>query len=90
MRPEERIERFLEAYGGEMFSDEDAFVRFYQYKAFARHGTRATLSSAKRALRREPQALLEEFLRDTLASDGLAVRGGKNASTDTNGTIPKP
>ena len=27
MRPEERIERFLEAYGGEMFSDEDAFVR---------------------------------------------------------------
>ena len=70
--------------------DDDAFVRFYQYKAFARHGSRATLSALRRALRAEPQPLLEEFLKDILSGEGLVVRGGRKASAETNGTTTSP
>jgi hypothetical protein len=51
--------------------DEDAFVRFFQYKALARHGSRATLLEVRRAHKRETQDLLKEFLKDLVASDGL-------------------
>jgi hypothetical protein len=70
--------------------DDDAFVRFYQYKAYARHGSRATLSALKRALKAEPQDLLEEFLKDVLGGEGLFVRGGRKASAETNGTTTNP
>ncbi|MEO6418909.1 MAG: hypothetical protein ABIP39_05855 [Polyangiaceae bacterium] len=70
--------------------DDDAFVRFYQYKAFARHGSRATLSALRRALRAEPQPLLEEFLKDILSGEGLVVRGGRKANAETNGTTTSP
>lgn len=51
--------------------DDDAFVRFYQYKALARHGSRATLLELRRAHKRETQDLLKEFLKDAVGSDGL-------------------
>ncbi len=70
--------------------DDDAYVRFFQYKAFARHGSKATLSALRRAFRVEPQELLEEFLKDILTSEGLVVRGGRKASAETNGTTTSP
>jgi hypothetical protein len=51
--------------------DEDAYVRFFQYKALARHGSRATLTELRRAHKKESQDLLKEFLKDLIASDGL-------------------
>ena len=51
--------------------DEDAYVRFFQYKALARHGSRATLLELRRAHKKESQDLLKEFLKDLVASDGL-------------------
>jgi hypothetical protein len=51
--------------------DEDAYVRFFQYKALARHGSRATLLEVQRAHKKETQDLLKEFLKDLVASDGL-------------------
>lgn len=51
--------------------DDDAYVRFFQYKALARHGSRATLLEVRRAHKRETQDLLKEFLKDLVASDGL-------------------
>lgn len=51
--------------------DEDAYVRFFQYKALARHGSRATMLEVRRAYKKENQDLLKEFLKDLVASDGL-------------------
>jgi hypothetical protein len=51
--------------------DEDAYVRFFQYKALARHGSRATMLDVRRAYKKENQDLLKEFLKDLVASDGL-------------------
>jgi hypothetical protein len=51
--------------------DEDAYVRFFQYKALARHGSRATVLEVRRAYKKESQDLLKEFLKDLVASDGL-------------------
>ncbi|MEO8874880.1 MAG: hypothetical protein ABI461_04765 [Polyangiaceae bacterium] len=51
--------------------DVDAFVRFFQYKALARHGSRATLTELRRAYKIENQDLLKELLKDLVASDGL-------------------
>ena len=76
--------------GVEDHIDDDAFVRFFQYKAFARHGSRATLSALRRALKAEPHALLEEFLKDVLGGEALFVRGGRKASAETNGTTTNP
>ncbi len=71
--------------------DDDAVVRFYQYKALGRHATRATLSDAKRALKRENSELLQEMLRDTLESSGLAVRAKDSAATAaTSGNTTTP
>ncbi len=52
--------------------DEDAYVRFFQYKALARHGSKATLQEVHRAHKKENQDLLKEFLKDLIASDGLS------------------
>jgi len=75
--------------------DEDAFVRFFQYKALARHGSRATLLELRRANKKETQDLLKELLKDLLASDGLTFwrheRIAQDAQTTTmNGDDTSP
>lgn len=75
--------------------DDDAFVRFFQYKALARHGSRATLLELRRAIKRENQDLLKEFLKDAVESDGLGfprnIRAPAEAQTTTiNGDDTSP
>ena len=76
--------------------DDDAYVRFFQYKALARHGSRATLLELRRARKRENQDLLKEFLKDAVESDGLGfprnVRtpAETQTTTTTNGDDTSP
>jgi hypothetical protein len=69
--------------------DDDAYVRFFQYKALARHGSRATLLELRRAHKRENQDLLKEFLKDAVQSDGLSfLRNNRTpAEAQTTTTI---
>ena len=69
--------------------DDDAYVRFFQYKALARHGSRATLLELRRAHKRENQDLLKEFLKDAVQSDGLSfLRNSRTpAEAQTTTTI---
>lgn len=66
--------------------DDDAFVRFFQYKALARHGSRATLLELRRAHKRENQDLLKEFLKDAVESDGLGFPRNIRTPADTQTT----
>jgi hypothetical protein len=71
--------------------DDDQLVRFFQYKALARRGTRAALAQLRTLASREDDALLAELARDALASEGLGLsRPTKNASAVTNGVTTSP
>jgi hypothetical protein len=83
--------------GATMALDDDALVRFVQYKALARLGGPAAMARLEQALGAEGHPLLAELLRDTLPLHGIGVarkgydaRGGTNASPATNGTTARP
>ena len=73
--------------GIETSYDDDAFVRLFQYKAFARHASPSALSDLRRALKREDQTFLEEFLRDAIAAGTLGVKHG-GPPRDAQGGTP--
>jgi hypothetical protein len=71
--------------------EDDALVRFYQLKAFARLASPDSLAALKAAETTEPEPLLAELARDALASGGVGLaRTKQNASAVTNGTTTKP
>ncbi len=83
--------------GPSLILDDDPYVRFYQYKALARSGTAEGLAELRRALGEEEEALLAEFIGDSLASSGigLARRPGSvvppaSASPATSGSTTRP
>jgi hypothetical protein len=83
--------------GATMSLDDDAFVRFAQYKALGRLGSPAAMDRLGQALGREDHPLLVELLRDVMASHGIGVarkgydpRGGTNARPATKGTTAIP
>jgi hypothetical protein len=55
--------------------DKDAFIRFFQYKALARHATIPTLRELKTARGKEENELLKEFLNDLDSTGGLGLIG---------------
>ena len=55
--------------------DSDTFIRFFQYKALARHATVPTLRELKTARGKEENDLLLEFLKDLESTNGLALTG---------------
>lgn len=63
--------------------DRDAVVRFYQYKALARHASPATLRELKLASSRDKSATLKEFLGDLGATGGLPLRPSGEAAPRT-------
>jgi len=60
--------------------DDDTFIRFFQYKALARHATPPTLRELKTALKHEENDLLLEFLHDLEGTGGLGLTGRTPAS----------
>ncbi len=85
------------AAGARMTLDDDAFVRFEQYKALARLGNEAAMARLAQALGQEDHPLLAEFLRDAATSHGIGVArkgycgsAGTNASPATKGTTARP
>jgi hypothetical protein len=77
--------------GVDTMYDDDAYVRFFQYKALARHASSSTLADAKRAVKRENHSLLEESLKDSLASGGLGLRRAPSSETAaTKGATTSP
>jgi hypothetical protein len=77
--------------GDTFAADDDASVRFYQYKALARQASAASLTQLQIALSTEKDALLAELAADALSSGGLGLpRRRANASTVTNGTATSP
>jgi hypothetical protein len=79
--------------GDKMRLDEEAFVRFQQYKAMARLGSAASLAELKSAAESEGDGLLAEFLKDALQSGGVGVARSvrpTNASSATNGATTRP
>ncbi len=79
--------------GDRMRLDEEAFVRFHQYKALARLGSAMSLGELRGAAEREGDGLLAEFLRDSLQSGGIGLARSvrpSNASAVTNGTTTRP
>lgn len=74
----------------------DALVRFFQYKALARHASPATLRELERASAEEPISILQVFALDAVASSGLAPVGRHarpqrvSASRKTTGTTTNP
>jgi hypothetical protein len=61
------------AAGEKMALDDEALVRFQQYKALARHGSPESLAQLRTAAETEGTALLAEMARDALASAGIGV-----------------
>jgi len=55
--------------------DKDTFIRFFQYKALARHATIPTLRELKTARGKEENDLLKEFLVDLDSTSGLGLTG---------------
>ncbi|WP_394830931.1 hypothetical protein LVJ94_30935 [Pendulispora rubella] len=55
--------------------DKDTFIRFFQYKALARHATVPTLRELKTARGKEENDLLKEFLHDLETTGGLGLTG---------------
>lgn len=78
--------------GDALSLDDEALVRFQQYKALARHGTPQALAQLRSAAEKEGNALLAELARDAVASGGtgLARSSRTNASAVTNGTTTRP
>ncbi len=70
--------------GVDTIYDDDAYVRFFQYKALARQASSSALADLKRNVKRENQSLLEESLKDSLASAGIGLR--RPPSSDTAAT----
>jgi len=77
--------------------DRNVQVRFYQYKALARHASPATLRELKVAQEHEKNDLLIEFLKDLQASGGLPLMrrvpvdaAEQQANAVTNGTTTSP
>ena len=65
--------------GDKLALDDDALVRFVQYKALARHGGEAALTQLKGAADKEGDGLLVELARDSLASAGIGVARSKRS-----------
>ncbi len=59
--------------GAALTLDEDASVRFEQYKALARHGSDASLAQLRGAQPNEGDPLLAEFLADALKTGGTGL-----------------
>jgi hypothetical protein len=59
--------------GEQLLLDEDPLVRFVQYKALARLGTKTALSQLGATVGKEDHPLLAEFLRDAIASQGIGL-----------------
>jgi hypothetical protein len=78
--------------GESLTLDDDAYVRFEQYKALARRGSPASLAQLRLAVAKEGDELLAEMARDALASGGTGFRRSMrtNASAATNGTATRP
>lgn len=86
----------------ELALDDDARVRFVQYKALARHGTPAALKQLSDAAARDDEPLLVEMAKDAVASGGIglprASAGRAQSSTgvadsamiSTNGATTSP
>lgn len=85
--------------------DDDALVRFVQYKALARLGSAEALDRLNQAISKEDDPLLVELLRDAVATLGTgfprkgyearaaaggAAAGGAKASPATKGTTARP
>lgn len=79
--------------GDTFVKDDDARVRFYQYKALARQASAASLVQLQTAAKSETDGLLAELAADSLATGGIGlprVRPSPNAITVTNGTTTRP
>ena len=85
--------------GDTFVTDDDARVRFYQYKALAREASAATLVQLQTAAKSEPDAMLAELAADALASGGIGsprlsrssrFSPSPNAITVTKGTTTSP
>jgi hypothetical protein len=59
--------------GEKVALDDDALVRFVQYKALARLGSAGAMAQLRGALPTESDGLLAEMLRDAIASGGIGV-----------------
>jgi hypothetical protein len=59
--------------GDKMHLDDDALVRFQQYKALARLAAPGSLEQLRAMAEKEDVALLVEFLRDSLGSGGIGI-----------------
>lgn len=66
--------------------DDDVYVRFFQYKALARHASKATLLDLRVAHKREVQDLLKELVKDSLTSDGIGFPRNGRTPTDAQTT----
>jgi hypothetical protein len=89
-----------------MTLDDDALVRFVQYKALARLGSAEALDRLGQAAAKEDEPLLAELLRDAAATRGTGfprkgydargaagaggTAGGAKASPATKGTTARP
>jgi hypothetical protein len=77
--------------GVDTIYDDDAYVRFFQYKALARQASASALADLKRNVKRENQSLLEESLKDSLASGGIGLRRQPSIETAaTKGATTRP
>lgn len=70
--------------------DEDAMVRFYQYKALGRAASPASLAELRAAKLREGEGWLSEVIDDTLASAGIGLARPANATSATSGATTRP
>jgi hypothetical protein len=76
--------------GVDTIYDDDAYVRFFQYKALARQASASALADLKRLLKRENQSLLEESIKDSLASGGIGLRRPRSDTAATKGATTSP
>ncbi len=60
-------------YAGLVVLDDEATVRFYQYKALARRASANSLAQLRDAVEREEETWLVELVKDALATGGLAL-----------------
>jgi hypothetical protein len=79
--------------GDRLRLDDEAFVRFQQYKALARLASPRSLSELRAAADTESDKLCAELVKDALQSGGVGVARSSratNASAVTNGTSTSP
>jgi hypothetical protein len=75
--------------GESLALDDDALVRFVQYKALARHASPAALAQLRAAAGSEGDAVVSEMLPDAVATGGLGVMR-TNAIAVSRGTSTRP